>query len=85
MKTIDIKSLLLGVLATALMFTLTSSKNAEDNTLSFAGYQYGFGLFNKTTNTFYIYKQSLPGSMPEKPSYVYKVSDNGSSLTKVEQ
>jgi hypothetical protein len=84
MKTIDTRSLLLGVLAAGLVLTLTSSKSSESSNLSFAGYQYGFGLFNKTTNTFYIYKQSMPGSMPERPSYVYKVADDGSSLTKQE-
>lgn len=84
MKKIDVKSILLGVVGTALVITLTSSKTAEGNNLEFAGYQYGFGLFNKTTNTFYIYKQGMPGSMPEKPSFIYKVAEDGSSLSKKE-
>ena len=84
MKTIDTKSLVLGILVTVLALTLTSSKGPENDNLSFAGYQYGFGLFNRSTHTFYIYKQSMSGNMPEKPSCIYKVAEDGSGLTKKE-
>ena len=84
MKTIDTKSLLLGVLAASLILTLTSGKVIENNdNIDFLGTPYTVGIYNKSTKTIYVYEIKMGGKkIEEKPSLVYKLAEDGSSLTK---
>jgi hypothetical protein len=85
MKTIDTKLLLLGVLTTSLIITLTSSKSIEENNFDFVPLPNGVGIYNKVTKTIYLYKITLGGpGIQEKPNNIYKIADDGSSLTKKE-
>jgi hypothetical protein len=84
MKTIDTKSLLLGAIATCLVFLLSSGKMPEQNdNISFVSSPTGVGIYNKTTRTIYLYKLTFGGlGLVEKPSNIYEVMNEGSSLTK---
>jgi hypothetical protein len=84
MKTIDTKSLLLGVLATSLVLSLTSGKIIETNdNFQFLATPTSCGIYNKTTKTIYLYQANAMGKgMDESPSRIYKLADDGSSLTK---
>jgi hypothetical protein len=85
MKTIDTKSLLLGVLATVLVLTLTSSKSSEEknDNFEFLSLPLSVGIYNKTTKTIYLYTTNSQGKgMDENPSRIYKVAEDGSSVTK---
>jgi hypothetical protein len=84
MKTIDTKSLLLGVLATALVFTFISSKSLEgNNDIAFLTLPAGFGAYNKTTKIIYVYKAAtMSVGIKETPPDVYKLAEDGSSLVK---
>ena len=84
MKTVDTKSLLLGVLGSLLFISLSSSKNSEhENDMDFIGSPNSVGIYNKTTKTIYLYKVNSVGiGMQESPSAVYKVGDDGSRLIK---
>jgi hypothetical protein len=78
MKTIDTKSLLLGIFATILVFTLTSGKSSESSNLNVSVHQFAILIHNKTTNTIYSYNKNF--GFPEKPSVVYTIAEDGSSL-----
>lgn len=84
MKTIDTKSLLLGILATTLVLTLISGKTSENNaSFEFLTTQAAVGLCNNSTKTIYIYPITYGAKgLEENPSRIYKVADDGSSLTK---
>jgi hypothetical protein len=84
MKTIDTKSLLLGVLATSLVLTLTSGKTIEtDDNFEFFSLPISVGIYNKTTKTIYLYTTNSQGKgMDETPSRIYKIAEDGSNLTK---
>ena len=84
MKTIDTKSLLLGVLATSLVLTLTSGKVSEnDDNIGFVSSPTGVGIYNKTTKTIYLYRvNSMSVGIKETPENIYKVAEDGSGLTK---
>lgn len=85
MKTIDIKSLFLGVLASLLIVTLTSSKSEEGDNIEFATASAGVGIYNKNTRTLYVYKLTFGGAgLQEKPVNTYKVSEDGSHLKSVD-
>ena len=84
MKTIDTKSLLLGILATTLLLTLTSGKTSE-NDFSFQLFATPahVGIYNNSTKTIYIYPYTMGvRGLEETPSKIYKVADDGSSLIK---
>ncbi len=84
MKTIDAKSLLLGILATTLVLTLTSAKMSENNdNFEFLATQTTVGIYNNSTKTIYLYPITFAGKgLEETPSRIYKVADDGSTLTK---
>jgi hypothetical protein len=84
MKTIDTKSLLLGVLATALFLTLTSGKtNESDTNFQFFTTASAVGIYNNTTKTIYTYGINGMGKgLDESPSRIFKIADDGSSLTR---
>lgn len=86
MKTIDTKSMLLGILSTALILTLTSGKVIENvDNIDFVGTPYTVGIYNKSTKTIYIYEIKAGGRrIEEKPSLLYKLAEDGSSLKKLE-
>jgi len=83
MKTIDTKSLLLGILATSLVLTLTSGRTIETNdNFEFLATPASVGIFNKTTKTIYFYQtKSIGKGVNESPCCIYTVADDGSSLT----
>ena len=84
MKTIDMKSLLLGVLATSLVLTLTSGKISEnEDNIDFVASPSGVGIFNKGTRTLYMYRIGYgAASINQKPDHIYAVAEDGSGLTK---
>jgi hypothetical protein len=83
MKTIDTKSLLLGVFTTSLILLLTSSKAPENENLQFVGTPNGIAIFNNGTKTIYQYKGTgMTGILDPKPYGVFKVTADGSSLTR---
>jgi hypothetical protein len=84
MKTIDTKSLLLGILATTLVLTLTSGKMSESNaSFQFLATPATIGIYNNSTKTIYLYPFTFAGKgLEETPSRIYKVADDGSSITK---
>jgi hypothetical protein len=84
MKTIDTKSLLLGVLATSLVLFLTSGKVLDNNdNIDFVASPNGVGIFNKETKTIYLYKvNAMSVSLKETPDNIYIVAADGSFLTK---
>ena len=83
MKIIDTKSLLLGILATSLVLILTSGKTIEnDNNIDFVPCPTGTAIYNKTTKTLFLYGATFGGGVQEKPNRIYKVAEDGSSLTK---
>jgi hypothetical protein len=87
MKTINTKSLLLGILATVLVFTLTSGKSSESGNLNVSVHQFSLFVHNKTTNTLYSYavrSSFTGGGFPEKPTAIYTLGDDGSSLARKE-
>ncbi len=82
MKTIDTKSLLLGVLATVLVLTLTSGRTKdEENNLVITSRDRGLVVFNKQTMTIYEFYSTF-GGISKTPGNVYKISPDGSSLQK---
>ena len=83
MKTIDTKSLLLGVTLSVLFLSLTSGKtSADNNDLQFFVTAGGLNVFNKQTNTIYEYQCSIYGQIKDKPPVnIYKVGADGSSIT----
>jgi hypothetical protein len=82
MKTIDLKSLSVGVCATLIFFALTSGKvSDEDNNIEVVPASPQLGLFNKQTKKLYIYNFSAVGKISEEPRYTYQVSSDGSSIS----
>jgi hypothetical protein len=84
MKTIDTKSLLIGILATVLFFSLTSWKTPQDeNNIDFVASPLGVGIYNKVTKTIYMYETTGRGAgISQIPSNTYIVGSDGSYLTK---
>lgn len=86
MKNIHLKSLLLGVSATLLVFTLSSSKSENpENDLQLFGTPEGISIYNKSSKTIFYYKIGGFGMVTHvksEPYAVYKVSEDGSGLTK---
>jgi hypothetical protein len=82
MKTIDTKSLLLGVSATAIVLTLTSGKMSENDTsFQFIAGGATVGVYNNSTRTIYLYPITFGGKgLEEVPTRTYKLADDGSSL-----
>lgn len=84
MKTINYKSMLLGASGILLLLTLTSGKlqQSSDN-ITFLSTPTGVGIYNKSSKTIYLYKVTgMSVGIQETPTNVYKVADDGSSLTK---
>ena len=83
MKTIDTKSLLLGVVATLLIFVLTSSKSSDDNNgLVFVPSAGGMGVYNPQSKMLYLYKMwNLKINL--EPSQILKPAEDGSSFTEI--
>jgi len=82
MKTLDLKSLSLGVIVTLLFFGLTSSKSAnDDNNIEVIPATPQFGLYNKSTRKVYIYNWSAVGKISEEPRFVYQIAPDGSSVS----
>lgn len=86
MKTIDRKSLLLGILATVLFFLLSSSKSGNtENDLQLFGTPEGISIYNKSLKTIFYYKIGgfgMATHVKSDPYAVYKISEDGSGLTK---
>jgi hypothetical protein len=84
MKTIDTKSMLLGVLATLLVITLTGGKSSdEEGDLQIFSRESRINVFNKKTKILYEYLPTFKGKYPEKPELIYKVSVDGSTISPV--
>ena len=84
MKTIDTKSLLLGVGITILYLTLTSGKTSTENdNLMLSSVENRVVVFNKQTKILYTYPSNF-GRIAEKPFNSYQISNDGSSLTKMD-
>jgi hypothetical protein len=86
MKNVDVKSLVIGVLSTLLVLSLLSSRLPEPDSALDVGYTgAGFGIFNRRTNTIYLYKGGTysPMEIKPKPYAVYQISENGSGLAEV--
>lgn len=82
MKTIDTKSLVLGLCITFLFLTLTSGKKIEEsNNLEVSEGNGITAVFNKQTRTIYYYYKNMNGRPHDKPDRIAKVSADGSSLT----
>lgn len=83
MKTIDTKSLLLGILVTSLILALTSAKSVENSNLTFFSLTTSVGIYNQSTKTIYTYGINGGGTgLNETPSRIYQVADDGSNLIK---
>ncbi len=84
MKTIDTKSLLLGVFATIAILSLTGSRMSEtDDKITFASSPAAVGIYNKSTRMLYFYKGTMGGmGIQETPSNVYEVTNGGALLVK---
>ena len=81
MKTIDTKSLLLGVCITLLFLTLTSGKNAaEDNVLKVFARDKFLEIYNPSTNTLYEYGSAFVGVKTGNPINTYKIAGDGSTV-----
>jgi hypothetical protein len=82
MKTIDTRSLLLGVGIALLFLTLTGGKKSEESAdLEVSSGNNVTTVFNKQTKTIYGYYGGFKGNPHEKPDFTAKVSADGSSLT----
>lgn len=83
MKNLDIKSLLLGVLACIITIALTSNKAVENNdNIEFVSSPAGLAIYNKETRNLYMYKM-WNGNLKSSPGEVFKVSEDGASLAEV--
>ena len=81
MKTIDTKSLLLGVGLTFLVLTLISGKLSEESdNLEVSEGNAVTTVFNKQTKTVYYYYKNITGRPNNKPNFTAKVSPDGSGL-----
>lgn len=84
MKTIDKKSLLVGICASLLILTLTSGKSTDEpGQLQLSSNMDQLLVFNPKTKTLYEYKLKVKG-YDNAPNRTYKVSEDGSALTKIE-
>lgn len=82
MKNIDFKSLLLGVFITTTGVLFLNSKPADDDALEVTGTPGGVAVFNKQTNTLYLYPMMV-GKLKDTPSQVLQVSIDGSEMKKI--
>ena len=84
MKTIDIKSLLIGAIAASSIIVLTSSnyQTEDNNNIQFVASAAGTGIYNSQTKTLYMYKMWNANLNP-KPHEVFKVAADGSYLTAI--
>jgi len=88
MKKVDVKSLVIGALGTLLILSLTSGRLPEPESDLDVGYiGAGIGVYNKRTNTVYMYKGGVytPLELKPKPYAVYQISENGSGIAEVTQ
>lgn len=82
MKTIDTKSLLLGLCLAFLFLSLTSGKRSEDDSnLKVSSGNGVTTVFNTQTKTIYGYYSNMKGKPHSQPDFIAKVSADGSSLT----
>lgn len=84
MKTIDIKSLMIGALAAILIIALTSSAPNEESPIQFVGSSAGLGIWNKQTQILYLYKMLPGGNMKREPSEIFKIEEGGARLKDIE-
>lgn len=84
MKTIDTKSVLLGVCATLLLITLTSGKteNTGNNLDCMYNPSTGITIFNRETKTAYSYGIGNKGIVSE-PGRIFKFSNDGSQAENI--
>lgn len=81
MKTIDTKSLLLGLCIAFLFLTLTSGKKSEEGSiLEVSSGNNITTVFNTQTKTIYGYYGNIKGKPHSQPDFTAKVSADGSSL-----
>ena len=85
MKTIDIKSLLIGALTALLIITLTSGKPNDNNALKFVPSATGMGIYNEQTNILYLYRAWNRVKIDDTPIQVFKVAEDGASLTEIKE
>ena len=85
MKTINLKSLLLGVVAAFLIIIMLSARAPEPTSnFEFVATHSGVGIYNKDTKTLYMYVGvGMAGALSTKPPIMYKVADDGASITAI--
>lgn len=83
MKSIDLKSLLIGVLATALVVTLMSNHVPEiEKKTELISSPAGLYIYNKETNMLHVYSMFM-NKLNTRPIAVYTIAEDGSSLSEI--
>ena len=82
MKTLNIKSLILGAIVATSIIILTGSKSDNPDNIKFVAMPAGFGIYNQETKTLHYYTFML-GTLRKTPTASFKVSDDGASLTEI--
>jgi len=82
MKTLNLKSLLIGAATTLVVIALAGNKPDDADNLQFIASPAGCGIYNTQTKTLYLYKMWM-NNMKGHPSQTFKVAADGSSLTEV--
>ena len=81
MRTIDIKSLAIGILITVLGFALMSNSPQEETSdLTVSSHPTGILIYNSNTKQLFRYNM-FAGTLGTSPKTTYIVSQDGSSLT----
>lgn len=83
MKTIDMKSVVIGGLIAIFGFALISSTPLDENdSIEFVPHPGGIGIYNQQSKTLYLYKMwNL--KLAETPYQTFTVSDDGKTLEEI--